>query len=163
MVNYKFMRAKIFIFLILTNIMYSLYGQGCSGFNIKKESEIASVCAGISMTMIHDILGKDYLYEANKEAGLKVYDISNSSNPNLVKTIPISALGNLYVMNLAQSGSFLYLALGNHFNSNQNAGKAIIDVLKPEEALVRDFWDLPSSGGGSGIIKVEGNYVYLRL
>lgn len=148
------------IFLFLFSNYFSK-SQGCSGFNIKKESEIASTCSGIAMTMIHDVTGKAYLYVANKEAGLKIYDISTIASPNLVKTIPISQFGNMDAMNLTQSGNYLYLALGNHFNTNQNAGMAIIDVLVPFDASVMDFWELPSSGGGSGVIKVEGNYAYL--
>ena len=149
------------LFLVLVFSNYLSKSQGCSGFNIKKESEIVSTCSGIAMTMIHDVTGKAYLYVANKESGLKIYDISTITSPNLVKSIPISLLGNMDVMNLTQSGNYLYLALGNHFNTNQNAGMAIIDVLVPFDATVMDFWELPSSGGGAGVIKVEGNYAYL--
>ncbi len=155
--NIKILLIPIFLFLS-NQIVKS---QGCSGFNIKKESEIASACAGISMTMMHDINGKAYLYVANKEAGLKIYDISTITLPTLVKTIPVTSLGNMDVMSLTQNGNYLYLALGNHFNTNQNAGMAIIDIIVPFDASVMDFWELPSSGGGSGVIKVEGNYAYL--
>ncbi|MFM9944844.1 MAG: T9SS type A sorting domain-containing protein [Bacteroidia bacterium] len=153
---------KILVFVILFfGTIKNANSQGCSGFNFKKESEIASACAGIAMTMMHDANGKAYLYVANKEAGLKIYDISTVASPSLVKTIPITSLGNMDVMNLTQSGNFLYLALGNHFNTNQNAGMAIIDVTKPAEASVTDYWELASSGGGAGVIKVDGIYAYL--
>lgn len=148
-------------FLSASLANFNAFSQGCSSFNIKKESEIQSQCSGIAMTMIHDINGKAYLYVANKEAGLKIYDISTITSPNLVKTIPTSLLGNMDVMNLTQSGNYLYLALGNHFSKTQNAGMAIIDVIAPFDASVMDYWELPSSGGGSGVIKVEGNYAYL--
>ncbi|NUM31467.1 MAG: T9SS type A sorting domain-containing protein [Bacteroidetes bacterium] len=113
------------------------------------------------MTMIHDANGLNYLYVANKEAGVRIYDITNLSSPSLSKEIPVSSFGNLEPMNLSQSGNYLYIALGNHFNSSQNAGMAIIDVSSPKNAIVVDWWQLPSSGGGSGIVKTEGNYAYL--
>lgn len=155
--NFKI--SLVIVSLVVSN--YKSFSQGCSSYNIKKESEIQSQCSGIAMTMMHDANGKAYLYVANKEAGLKIYDISTITSPNLVKTIPTSSLGNMDVMNLCQSGNYLYLALGNHFNTNQNAGMAIIDVFVPFDPSVMDYWELPSSGGGSGVIKVEGNYAYL--
>ncbi|MCC6722827.1 MAG: T9SS type A sorting domain-containing protein [Bacteroidia bacterium] len=157
------MKYKILLFTTVISIFFQSFKSfsQCNTYNIAKVSEITSTCSVLPMTMIHDINGLNYLYVANKEAGLRIYDISQLTTPVLVKNIPISAMGNMEAMNLTQQGNYLYLALGNHFNATQNAGMAIVDVSTPANAVLKDFWELPSSGGGSGIIKTEGNYAYL--
>jgi hypothetical protein len=112
------------------------------------------------MTAKHDQQGRNYLYVAAKEGGCKVYDIS--STPQLLKTITISQLGSLEVMNLSQSGNFLFLALGNHFGTAaQNPGMAIIDVSDPANPVVKSVWKDNTKTGGAGIVETEGNYAYL--
>ncbi len=113
------------------------------------------------MTMLHDRGGRPYLYVANKTAGLKIYEISDLANPILAKHIVLSDLANLDVMSLSQQGNYLFLALGNSFNTTQESGAAIVDVSDPETAFVTDTYSLPGSGGGSGIIVSEGDYAYL--
>lgn len=157
------MRSKIFYTILIVLLNFSsnkLYSQ-CSNYNISKISEIESTCSVLPLSMIHDANGLNYLYVANKEAGLRIYDISTPSNPVYIKNIPTSAMGNLEAMNLYQSGNYVYLALGNHFNTSQNAGIAIVDVSLPTNAVLKDYWEMPSTGGGSGIVKTEGNYAYL--
>ena len=113
------------------------------------------------MTMLHDQAGKPYLYVAHKEAGLSIYNISNPTAPVLVDTIPVTAFGSLDVMNLSQSGNYLYLALGNHFTNPQQGGMAIIDVTDPDNAVVTDYYIVPLSATGAGIVEVEGDFAYL--
>src|SRR5262245_19688523 len=97
---------------------------------VSTEYDIASTCTELYMTAKHDQQGKNFLYVAAKEGGLKIYDLSN--NPALKKTIAVSQFDSLEVMNLSQSGNYLYLALGNHFGSAlQNPGMAIVDVSDP--------------------------------
>jgi len=108
-----------------------------------------------------DLLGRPYLYVAQKEAGLTIYDITNISSPVLVKNIPIDSLDMLHVMNLQQDSNYLYLALGNSFNTGQNPGMAIIDISTPTTASVTSVWKSGFTTGGSGIVKVENNYAYL--
>ncbi|MDI1356536.1 MAG: T9SS type A sorting domain-containing protein [bacterium] len=129
--------------------------------NIQWRSDISSTCNEMAMTMMHDIAGKPFLYIANKEAGLKIYDISIQSSPALVATVPIALLGQLHVMNLTQSGNYLYLALGNTFTNPQKAGMAIVDISSPTSPSVMGIYVLNSSSTGAGIVKVEGNYAYL--
>ena len=38
---------------------------------------------------------------------------------------------------------------------------AIIDVTNPSSATVTDYYIIPNSSSGAGIVKVEGNYAYL--
>jgi len=136
--------------------------QNCATMNMKFEADITSNCTAMVMTMVHDKRANmPYLYVANKEAGLKIYNITTVAAPNLSATIPISSIGNLEVMNISQSGNYLYLALGNTFTNSQQAGMAIIDITTPTTPLVKDFFIVPSSGSGAGIVKVEGNYAYL--
>lgn len=156
----KSLIKSISLILIFSSFHFKVLSQ-CSNYNITKTAEIASTCAILPMTMIHDANGLNFLYVANKEAGVRIYDISNIASPALVKEIAVSAMGNMEPMNLSQSGNYLYIALGNHFNTSQNAGIAIIDVSTPKNAFVTDWWELPSSGGGSGIVKTEGNYAFL--
>ena len=155
------MKKLIFLFLLATLNCEINYAQSCSSMNLQLQSSLASVCTEMVMTMQHDQLNRPYLYVANKEAGLRIYDISNLAAPVLVSTVPISLYDSLEVMNLSQDGTYLYLALGNTFNSSQNAGMAIVDVFNPFSPLVLDSWEMPNSGGGCGIVKVEGNTAYL--
>jgi hypothetical protein len=147
----------VLIFLSSENIA----AQGCATLNFQLKSEISSTCQQMTMTMMHDALDRPYLYVANKEAGLKIYNISSLSSPVLAGTVPVSAMGGLDVMNLSQSGNYVYLALGNHFNNNQASGMAIVDVSNPSSPVMKSFWTMPASTGGSGIVETEGNYAYL--
>ncbi len=136
-------------------------GQNCSSLNIQLESDITSSCNNMVMTMLHDQLGRPYLYVANKEAGLTIFDISTISSPTPVDTIQTNLFDTLHVMNLTQDGNYLYLAIGNHFTNPQKGGLAIIDVTNPTIPVLEDYYVLPSSANGAGIVKVEGNYAYL--
>lgn len=111
--------------------------------------------------MIHDQNNQPYLYVANKEGGLKVYNISTITSPALVATIPTTQFDTLDVMNLSQQGNYLYLALGNTFTNPQKGGMAIIDVSNPSTPSVTDFYVVPGSSTGAGIVKAEGNYAFL--
>ena len=113
------------------------------------------------MTMTHDQLGRPYLYVANKEAGLTIYDILTISSPTAVDTVPTSLYDTLDVMSLTQDGNYLYLAVGNHFTNPQQGGLAIVDVIDPTKPVLTDYYVVPASGSGAGIVKVEGNYAYL--
>ncbi|MBI5858811.1 MAG: hypothetical protein HZB42_14360 [Sphingobacteriales bacterium] len=151
---------SIFILLLSFTFLFG-NGQDCKKFQITQQSQIPAACTAISMTMLHDQQGLPYLYVANKEAGLKVYDINDIKKPKLVATVSTKSFSSLHVMNLAQEGNYVYLAIGNHFNNKQASGIAIVDVTDPARATFVSFWTLPSSSGGSGIVKVQGNYAYL--
>ena len=148
--------------LILMQIPSGVLAQGRGNLGITFKTDIPSPCTEMTMTMQADNLGRPYLYVAEKEGGLRVYDITNIEAPVLADTIPISGLGGLHVMNLSQSGNYLYLALGNHLGTNmQSSDMAIVDVTNPGGAFLLDHWVFPGPVGGGGIVKVEGNYAYL--
>ena len=153
---------KIFPFILIFILIGShTLPLPCYNLNIQHQADIPSTCFNLTMTMLHDKQDKPYLYVAGKEGGLKIYDVTNLTSPQLVKTIPITSLNNLHVMNLSQDGNYLYLALGNHFTNSQNPGMAIIDVSNPPSASVTAAWKFSKSDGGGGIVMASGNYVYL--
>jgi hypothetical protein len=134
--------------------------QPCAYLNIQHRADIPSGCAQMTMTMREDLLGRPFLYVAQKEAGLRVYDITNIDARALVRTVPIDALDSLEVMNVTQDGNYLYLALGSSFFVGQNPGMAIVDVTAPASASATSVWKSSVPGGGGGIVKVEGHYAY---
>ena len=149
------------LFLLTAALLapFHSFPQAC--LNLQEKADIASTCSTISMTMEHDQQGQPFLYVANKEAGLRVYNISNIQSPALVKEIGTDRLEGLEAMNLSQSGNYLYLALGNFFAGDQSPGLAIIDVAEPANAGVKDVWVFPTPTQGAGIVEVEGDYAYL--
>ncbi len=142
-------------------LAYTSLAQSCSSLNITHQSDIASTCPFMTMTMMHDQNNLPYLYVANKEAGLKIYDISAIATPSLVATVAKNSLDTLDVMNVSQSGNYLYLAIGNSFTNPTKGGMAIVDVTVPATPVVTDYYVVPGSNSGAGIVKVEGNYAYL--
>ncbi|MFN8359210.1 MAG: T9SS type A sorting domain-containing protein [Candidatus Kapaibacterium sp.] len=152
--------------IVLVALLLSYCYSPCSSqidcpMNLRWQADIASTCATMTMTMIHDADERPYLYVATKEAGLNIYDIHNRMQPVLVATVPTSALGSLDVMNLSQNGTYLYLALGNTFTNPQQGGMAIVDVTAPTQPVVTDYYIVPGSASGGGIVKTEGKYAYL--
>jgi hypothetical protein len=107
------------------------------------------------MTMMHDEMNRPYLYVANIEAGLKIYEILTISSPSLVATIPTTMFDTLDVMNVSQNGNYLYLAIGNSFTNPQEGGIAIVDVTNPTMPLVPDYYVVPNSSSGGGIVNGE--------
>jgi hypothetical protein len=131
-----------------------------SHLSIEHQYDIASTCGEITLSAHRDAGGRPYLYVAAKDGGLRVYEISGA--PVLKKTIPVSALGGLHVMNLSQTGTRLFLALGNTFGTAvQTTGMAIVDVASPVDAAIRSVWLDNALHGGSGIALSDGPRAYL--
>src|ERR1051326_738847 len=141
------------------------FSQGCSSLNIQWQSDLDYHACGsfspFTMTMMHDALNRPYLYVANKEAGMKVYDISAVATPSLVATVPVNLYDSMEVMNLFQNGNYVYLAVGNHFDTLAKQGMAIVDVTNPASPSVTNYWQSPTGKSGAGAVAVEGNYAYL--
>lgn len=169
MTNVKklYLYKPIILRMIKTALLFACFsisltfGQNCSDLNFKLDSEIPSTCNETTMTMLHDRLDRPFLYVANKEAGIKIYDINQVENPVLVKQIFQSELGSLDAMNLSQQGNYIFVALGNHFNESQAAGMAVIEISDPKQAAVSDLYILSGTTGGAGVIVTEGNFAYL--
>ena len=153
---------KFFCFvLVCFNFPLSSLAQNCSIPSVDFVADIPSVCGKMTMTMLHDQRGEDYLYIAHKSGGLTVVDINQSESPIEISNVPFDKLDSLDVISLSQEDAFLYLALGNIFNDNQFSGMAIIDIQNPNDPKVMDVWSNETYTGGSGIVKVQGNYAYL--
>ncbi len=155
------MKNSVLVALLLLYSQTIVSSQVSCPMNFAWQSDIPSACSAMTMTMIHDANDRPYLYVANKEAGLKVYDITNRTSPVLIASVPVSLLGSLDVMNLSQNGNYLYLALGNTFTNPQQGGMAIVDVSTPQQPVVTDYYLVPGSTSGGGIVKTEGKYAYL--
>lgn len=160
------MKKLLLGFLIfIIHCPLSIFSQSCSSLNIQWQADLNGHTCGAfppsTMTMMHDDLNRPYLYIANKEDGLKVYDISIIATPSLVATIPINLFDSMEVMNLCQSGNYVYLAVGNHFDTLADQGMVIVDVTTPTLPTVTDYWQSPTGKGGVGAVAVEGNYAYL--
>jgi len=127
---------------------------------IEDRFSLSSSCNEMYLTSKADALGRPFLYVAAKEGGLKIFSLGGNSSP--VATVATSSYGSLHVMNLSQSGNYLYLALGNHFgNAQQSPGMAIINVSDPAHPALTGFWSDNSKTGGAGIVESSGNYAYL--
>ncbi len=135
--------------------------QCTNAVTLQYQSEIQFTSPQQAFASHHDNTGKAYLYVASNDQGLRIYDLSNVTLPVLVKTIPIDSFANMYVMNLTQSGNYLYLTLGNSFVTSSKPGMAIVDVTTPATAKVSTVWNWSKPSGGGGIVAVEGNYAYL--
>ncbi len=155
-----FGRPTLF-FLYFVLWIFSSYGQDCDDLDIQLQSEITTSCGALTMTSLHDEMDRPYLYIAHKEAGLTIHNIDNPGVPLSVDTVPVNLFDSLQVMNLTQSGHYLYLAIGNHFTNPQAGGMAIVDVSDPTRVVVTDYFVVPGSESGAGIVRVEGNYAYL--
>ncbi|MCB0820920.1 MAG: hypothetical protein KDC13_09880, partial [Bacteroidetes bacterium] len=152
---------RIYLLVVALLVFQTSMAQQCSNLQPNLISELTMDCASIPLSMIHDSRGLPYLFVANKDAGFRVIDLTDSDNPNQVAEIPVSDLGNLHVMNLCQNGNMLLLALGNHFSSPQQAGIAAIDITNPASPQLSDYLIIENSESGAGIVSTEGEYAYL--
>jgi hypothetical protein len=116
----------------------------------------------IPLSVVADRSNKPYAYIAAKDGGLLIFDISDTTNPFVIDSLPIALFNSLHVMDVTQEGDFLFLALGNFFGSNlQQPGMAIIDVSNPLNAIILDTYIWPTTIKGSSIVIVENDFAYL--
>lgn len=157
------MKFARLLFIVAFVFSYSTtLAQPNSSLNIQHIVDVPLTCGSLPLTMIHDQLGRPYMYVAQKSGGLGIYDISNINSPSLVITIPTFSFDTLDANSITQDGNYLFVALGNFFTGAvQYSGMAIIDVTNPATATVTDFWKHASPGEGAGFVGIEGNYAYL--
>ncbi len=130
---------------------------------LQLKSEIPFAILGLPQKVLQDQLGRPFCYVAAKEGGLRIFSIQNIAAPVLVKTLPPTDFLAEEVMNIWQEGNYLYLALGNFFNTNdpRRPGLAIVDITAPEAAFTTDTWLWATPVKGSAFVTVSGNYAYL--
>lgn len=155
------MRSVYFVSaLILTGSFAYISSAQCTypvnlQFQWERSFPLSSQCLSIQ----HDST-KPYIYVAGKERGLIIYDVSNVNNPVQVDSVPISMMNNMEVVNVEQSGAYVYLSLGNTYQNTSKPGIAIVDVSDPAHAVFKDYWYYDAAAGGGGIVKVYGDYAY---
>lgn len=152
---------RILITFICVTGSLTSFAQPCNTLNFKLTAEIPSNCNTMTMNMLHDQNDRPFLYVANKEGGLNIFDIQNIQSPQWIAQIKTLQTDSLEVMAVAQQGLFLFLTLGNHFTNPQKAGMAIVNISNPGSPVVTDTYVLQGSGSGGGIIVIEGNYAYM--
>lgn len=128
---------------------------------MQRDEFFSNPAFGIHISIKKDRLDRPYVYITSKNAGLKIFDISSVNNPVLITTIPPSLYGNLDAIQVVQEDHYLYLTLGDIWNTNQEAGLAIIDVENPSQAKVLDFYTHSGSIGGAGSVFIENDLAYL--
>ena len=102
-----------------------------------------------------------YLYTADVEHGLRIYDINDPMDPQEVVAQWPPVFGGLKPTNLFQEGDLLFVALGGFQGITQNAGLAILDVADPANPVLLDRWDSSAFAHGAAIVRVQDGYAYL--
>ena len=113
-----------------------------------------------------DQLGRDYIYTANNQQGIRAYDISTVSAPVEIQNFPNSTYGNWHAINLEQDSNFLYASIGGIFSAagatpTQATGLAIFDVSDPTTMFMTSYWDSIDIYQGTAITKIVGDYAFL--
>lgn len=143
-------------------LMNSIFGQ-CHEWKPMQtlDSLFSNPFFGITTTPEADKLNRPFEYVASVSGGLKIYNNNDAGNPILLSTIPKSNLGNLDVINLYQDSIWLYVCLGNIWDTTEMAGLAIINVSNPLAPQIMDYYIYPGLTGGSGAVAIQGPYAYL--
>lgn len=106
--------------------------------------------------------GMDYLYAANMEHGLEIYDISQQGVITPVINLPVSTFNNLDVSTIEQRGNALFVGIGDfQITSNTSSGLAILDISNPLNPILKDLWDSTYFSKGVSHLLVDGDYAYL--
>lgn len=148
-----------FVAIAFLSISDIAFGADSLAFQLQWEYSTNPVPA---LSVEYDKLNRPFFYVAVKDSGLMIFETSNPQQPNLIKTIPIADFDSLEAIDVFQQGDYLYLAVGNIFQSTSEAGIAIVDISDPPNAFVTDVWQTTDGiGNGAGIVVVEGNYAYL--
>lgn len=109
-----------------------------------------------------DRLNRPYLYTANKENGVILFDYSNPLELKPVRAFTVQQFQNLKPTDLVQQGNYLYVSLGDFGGfSTQSAGLAVIDIGDPAHAAILGQWSDATFNKGSAAVRVEGDYAYL--
>ena len=123
--------------------------------------EIDMPCSELPMTMIKDAQGRPFLYVAQKEGGISVFNVADTNEPILVARIDADAMNGSHATSLTQRGDRVFVALGDIFKRDQAPGLAIIDVSVPTAPTLLSAWSYSEHTSGAGDIVVDGNYAYL--
>lgn len=93
------------------------------------------------------------LYVADYYYGLRVYDVSQPSNPTLISSLPISSANDVAV-----SGGYAYVSGA----SGSKKGLFVVDLANPASPSIAGFAEVPNAGGlQSEGLAVEGDIVVM--
>lgn len=115
---------------------------------------------GNFLSLRKDRLGRDLLYATTKDAGLKIFSTATSP-PQLLQNLHTSYFGGRDVINIQQEGTYLYLTLGDIWNTHETIGFAILDVSNPTQINIADTLFLDTMPGGGAAIYIDGDLAYL--
>lgn len=105
--------------------------------------------------------GMDYIYSANMEHGLGIYDISQQGVISPVINLPVSTFNNLDVSTVEQRGNSLFVGIGDfQITSNTSSGLTILDISNPLNPTIKDLWDSTLFGKGASHLLLDGDYAY---
>ena len=106
--------------------------------------------------------GMNYIYSANMEFGLGIYQYSSPGTLNNITNLPNSTFNNLEAGTVEIKGTSLFIGIGNyHNNNNTSSGLAILDITNPATPVIKDIWDSAAFTHGINHIVLDGDYAYL--
>jgi hypothetical protein len=115
-----------------------------------------------SFASLIDRNGSAYLYSANMEAGLGIYDLSTAGQILPVLNMSISNFDSLDISCLKQRNNSLFLGIGDfQTNTNHASGLAILDVSDPAAPLLKDLWDSTAFTHGISHLLIQDDFAYL--
>ena len=106
--------------------------------------------------------GQHYLYSANMEFGLGIYDTADPTLLSTVQNLGIATFDNLDVSTVEQRNNSLFVGIGDfQVKDNVASGLAILDITDPETPVVKDIWDSTAFQRGISHLIIDGDYAYL--
>ncbi|MBK9109465.1 MAG: hypothetical protein IPM92_14105 [Saprospiraceae bacterium] len=115
---------------------------------------------GNFLSLRKDRLGRDLLYATSKDGGLKIFS-TTSTVPQLIQQMNAATFGSRDVIFIQQEGAYVYLSLGDIWNTNETVGFAILDVSNPAQIKIADTLFLDAMPGGGAAIYIDGDLAYL--
>lgn len=104
----------------------------------------------------------NYVYSANMESGLGIYDISSPSIISPVLNWSIANFNNLDVSTIGQKGNSLFVGIGDfQVTTNSSSGLAIVDITNPSSPVIKDIWESTSLDHGISHLLIQDNHAYL--
>lgn len=131
-------------------ILPLLLAQGSLSWDIELKT-------GVPLTARFDVRDTKRFFLAQGDAGFSVYRGST-----LLAKINVGALRGLAPMDLAQVGSKVFLALGDHFKlRGSKSGLACVDVSDPARPQVLSVWISDKVAKGANSIWADSERIYL--
>ena len=115
-----------------------------------------------SFTSIIDRNNSGYLFSANMESGMEIFDLSVSGQITSILTMDISNFDSLDVSTMKQRDNSLFLGIGDfQTNTNVASGLAILDINNPSSPTIKDIWDTTAFVHGISHILIMDDHAYL--